>query len=287
MDREQAEQLITSKINNLPTLPDMANKVVSLVQDEKTSANDLSRLISYDQAISFRLLKVANSAYYGFGGGVSNVRHAITLLGFDEVKRLSVGIAVFGFMKDATNANSFMLDEFWKHSVGCSIAAKIICKKIGKLNLEMVSTASLLHDIGKLILNNFFTEEYRIILEKVQREEVSIVDVEKETLGFSHADVGGWLSSKWHFPPSLNFPIAYHHQVGEADQENILQVSIVHLADIICKEAKIGSGGDKDTPCFQKAAKEILQINEEEIDSIINELQSEEEKVQAFINSIQ
>ena len=287
MDREQAEQLITSKINNLPTLPDMANKVVSLVQDEKTSANDLSRLISYDQAISFRLLKVANSAYYGFGGVVSNVRHAITLLGFDEVKRLSVGIAVFGFMKDATNANSFMLDEFWKHSVGCSIAAKIICKKIGKLNLEMVSTASLLHDIGKLILNNFFNEEYRIILEKVQREEVSIVDVEKETLGFSHADVGGWLSSKWHFPPSLNFPIAYHHQVGEADQENILQVSIVHLADIICKKAKIGSGGDKDTPCFQKAAKEILQINEEEIDSIINELQSEEEKVQAFINSIQ
>ena len=287
MDREQAEQLITSKIDHLPTLPDMANKVVSLVQDEKTSANDLSRLISYDQAISFRLLKIANSAYYGFLGEVSNIRHAITILGFDEVKRLSVGIAVFGFMKDVTNANSFMLDEFWKHSVGCSLAAKIICKKIGKLNLKMVSTASLLHDIGKLILNNFFTEEYRIILEKVQREEVSIVDIEKETLGFSHADVGGWLSSKWNFPPSLNFPITYHHQVGEADQENILQVSIVHLADIICKKAKIGSSGDKYAPCFQKAAKEILQINEEEIDSIINELQSEEEKVQAYINSIQ
>jgi putative nucleotidyltransferase with HDIG domain len=286
MDREQAEQLITSKINNLPTLPDIAHKVVSMVKDERSSAKDLSRLISYDQAISFRLLKVANSAYYGFSREVSSVQHAITILGFDEVKRLSVGIAVFDFMKGATNANSFMSDEFWKHSVGCSLAATIICKKIGELDLEMVSTASLLHDIGKLILNDFFTEEYRMILEKVQREEVSIVDVEKETLGFSHTDVGGWLSSKWSFPPSLNFPIAYHHQVGEVDQENILQVSIVHLADIICKKAKIGNSGDNGIPYFQKIAKETLQIKEEEIDSIIKELQSEEEKVQAFINSI-
>ena len=286
MDREQAKQLITSTINNLPTLPDIAHKVVSMVKDERTTAKDLSRLISYDQAISFRLLKVANSAYYGFSREVSSVQHAITILGFDEVKRLSVGIAVFNFTKGATNANSFMSDEFWKHSVGCSLAATIICKKIGELNLEMVSTASLLHDIGKLILNDFFAEEYRMILEKVQREEVSIVDVEKETLGFSHADVGGWISSKWSFPPSLNFPIAYHHQVGEADQENILQVSIVHLADIICKKAKICNSGDNGIPYFQKTAKETLQIKEEEIDSIIKELQSEEEKVQAFINAI-
>jgi putative nucleotidyltransferase with HDIG domain len=264
----------------------MAHKVVSIAKDERSSAKDLSRLISYDQAISFRLLRVANSAYYGVRREVASVQHAITLLGFDEVKRLTVGIAVLNFMKGATNVNSFMLDEFWKHSVGCSLAATIICNKMGELNLEMVPTASLLHDIGKLILNNFFTEEYRMILEKVQREEVSLVDAEKEILGFNHADVGGWLSSKWSLPPSLNFPIVHHHQVGEVDQENILQVSIVHLADIICKKAKIGNSGDNGIPSFQKTAKETLQIKEDEIDSIIKELQSEEEKVQAFINSI-
>jgi putative nucleotidyltransferase with HDIG domain len=232
------------------------------------------------------LLKVANSAYYGFSNEVSSVHHAITVLGFDEVKRLSVGIAVFNFLKGTNNVTSSMLDEFWKHSVGCSLAAQIICKKMGKLNLEMVSTASLLHDIGKLILSNYFPEEYRIILERVERDEVSIVDVENDSLGFSHADVGGWLSRKWNFPPSLNLPIAYHHQVEEVDQEYILQVSIVHLADILCKKAKIGNSWDKGTPCFQKTAKEALHIDEEGIDSIIKELQSEEEKVQAFLNSI-
>jgi putative nucleotidyltransferase with HDIG domain len=286
MDREQAEQFIASKIIDLPTLPDIAHKVVSLVQDEKTSVKDLSKLISYDQAISFRLLKVANSAYYGFLSEVSNIHHAITVLGFDEVKRLSVGIAVFNFLKGTNNVTSSMLDEFWKHSVGCSLAAQIICKKMGKLNLGMVSTASLLHDIGKLILSNFFPEEYRIVLERVERDEVSIVDVEKDTLGFSHADVGGWLSRKLNFPPSLNLPITYHHQVEEVDQEYILQVSIVHLANILCKKAKIGNSWDKGTPCIQKTAKEALHIDEEGIDSIIKELQSEEEKVQAFLNSI-
>ena len=99
MDRAEAEQFIASKIINLPTLPDIAHKVVSLVQDEKTSGKDLSKLITYDQAISLRLLKVANSAYFGFSNEVSTVQHAISVLGFDEVKRLAVGIAVFNFLK--------------------------------------------------------------------------------------------------------------------------------------------------------------------------------------------
>jgi len=111
-----------------------------------------------------------------------------------------------------------------------------------------------------VVLHNVFPEEYKMILKRVEREEVSIVDVEEEALGFSHADVGGWLSSKWNFPPALNLPITYHHQVEAAGQENILQVSIVHLADILCRRAQIGSSGDNGIPSFQKVAKETLHI---------------------------
>jgi len=286
MDRAEAEQFIASKIINLPTLPDIAHKVVSLVQDEKSSAKDLSKLITYDQAISLRLLRVANSAYYGFSNEVSSVQHAIAILGFDEVKRLSVGIAVFNFLKCTNNVPPSTLEEFWNHSVCCSLASQIICQRMNKLNLEMVPTAALLHDIGKLIINNFFPEEYKIIMEVAKRDEVSIVDAENDTLGFSHADVGGWLSNKWSFPPSLNLPITYHHQVEEVDQEYLLHASIVHLADILSKKTKFGSSGDNGAAFFQKIAQNTLKIKEEEIGSIIKELQSEEEKVQAFINSI-
>lgn len=284
MDQEQAKQLIINKIKNLPTLPDIVHKIVTLVKDENTSARDLCRLISYDQAISLRLLKVANSAYYGFLRDIATVQHAIIVLGFNEVKRLSLGIAMFNFMKGASNATSLIMEEFWKHSLGCSLAAGIICKKVG-VKSDIASTASLLHDLGKLVLDNLFSREYKIVLEKAKAEEASMVDVEKEILGFGHTDVGLWLSSSWKLPPSLILPIAYHHQVDEVDQENILQVSIVHLADILCKKANIGSSGDNSIPCFQKNAKESLQI-EEEIDSMVKELESEEEKVQALINSI-
>ena len=285
MNQEKAKQLIINKIKNLPTLPDIVHKIVTLVREENTSARDLCKLISYDQAISLRLLRVANSAYYGFLSEVATVQHAIVILGFDEVKRLSLGIAMFNFMKGASNATSLVIEEFWKHCVGCSLAAGIICKKVG-VKSGMPSTSSLLHDLGKLVLDNLFSREYKIVLEKAKVEKVSTVDIEKEILGFTHTDVGLWLCGKWKLPSSLTLPIAYHHQVDEVDQENILQVSIVHLADILCKKADIGSSGDNTIPSFQKNARETLRIEEKVIDSIIKELENEEEKVQAFINSI-
>lgn len=285
MDQERAKQLIISKIRNLPTLPDAVHKIVTLVQDEKTAAKDLCKLISYDQAISLRLLKVANSAYYGFLNEVATIHHAVVILGFDEVKRLSLGIAMFNFMQRTGDETLLVMDEFWKHSIGCSLAARIICKKVG-IEPDITSTASLLHDIGKLVLDNLFSKEYRIVLERSKKEKVSTTDVEQEILGFAHTDVGLWLCSKWKFPPSLILPIAHHHKVDESDQENILRVSVVHLADILSKKASIGNSGDNTIPCFQKIAESTLRIGEEEIDEIVEELKNDEEKVQAFINSI-
>ena len=285
MHHEKAKQLIINKISNLPTLPDVVSKIVTLVQDEKTTAQDLCKLIAFDQAISIRLLKVANSAYYGFLKEVATIQHSIVILGFDEVKRLSLGIAMFNFMQKTGDETSLVMDEFWKHSIGCSLASRIISKKVG-IEPDIISTASLLHDIGKLILDNLFSKEYSIVLDRSKKEEVSSIEVEKEMLGFDHSDVGLWLCEKWQFPPSLVMPIAYHHKVDESDQENILQTSVVHLADIITKKASIGNSGDNTIPCFQKIAEDTLRISKEETNEIIKELQSEEEKVQAFINSI-
>jgi putative nucleotidyltransferase with HDIG domain len=285
MVQEKIRQLITNKIKTLPTLPTIIQKVVALAKDEKTSARDLCKLISYDQAISFKLLKIANSAYYGFLREVSTIQHAIVILGFDEVKRISMGIAVVDLMKMTDDESPLNWEEFWKHSVGCSLAASIICKKVSS-NAEIASTASLLHDIGKLVLNNFYTSEYRKVLEKTEVEETSLVEAEKEMLGFTHADVGMWLSNKWKLPPSLTFPIAYHHQVGEVDQEYLLLTSIIHLADMLCKKAGIGHSGDTTIPHLQESANKCLCIKEEDIERMIGEIQKEEEKTRIFINSI-
>jgi len=286
MDQDNVKQLIYNEVNNLPTLPEMIQKVVSLAQDEKTTAKNLSDLISYDQAISSRLLKVANSAYYGLSREISTIQHAIVVLGFEQVKSLSLGITVFDAVKVTNKTTYLMQDEFWKHSVGCSLAARIICKRSGKLDEETAFTASLLHDIGKLVLVNFFSKEYKTILEKAQENGITLADIEEKTLGFTHADVGNWLCNRWKLPPSLAYSVGYHHKVKEVEQEYIHVTSVIHLANIVCRRADIGSSGNKTIPPFQKAAREKLCIDEKEIDQMITELKNEEEKVKAFISSI-
>jgi putative nucleotidyltransferase with HDIG domain len=286
MDQEKAKQLISENIKNLPTLPDIVQKLITLIQDERTAASDLSKLISYDQAISLRLLKVANSAYYGFLKEVATIQHAIVILGLDEVKRLSLGIAMMNFMNGANDESSLKMEDFWKHSVGSSLVAQIISKKAG-VESDVISTSSLLHDIGKVVLDNAFSKEYKLVMEKVKTESINTLEAEKEILGFGHTDVGLWLCSKWKLPPSLILPIAYHHQVEEADQDNILNVAIVHLADIVSHKAGIGNNGDSTILPLSEVAKETLQINKEDMDSMVEDLLSEEEKVQAFISAIQ
>ena len=286
MDQDKVKQLIYDRVSNLPTLPSVIQKVVSLVQDEKTSATKLGDLIAYDQAISSRLLRVANSAYYGFPREISTVQQAIVLIGFEQVKSLSLGIAVFGVMKGANDTTSRMQDAFWEHSAGCSLAAKIICNKLGKPDGEVAFTASLLHDMGKIILANFFSKEYRVVLERIQENGKSFVDVEEEVFGFTHADVGNWLCSRWKLPQSLASSVRCHHKVDEVEPDNIHITSVVHLADVICRRAGIGNNGNEMIPSFQKAAQEELCVDEEQMNQMIAELKEEEEKVNAFMSSI-
>lgn len=286
MDPEKAKQLIFENIKNLPTLPDIVQKLITLIQDDRTSASDLSKLISYDQAISLRLLKVANSAYYGFLKEVATIQHAIVILGFDEVKRLSLGIGMINFMSGMSDVSFRLLQDLWKHSVACSLATQIISKKID-VDPDITTTSALLHDVGKLVLDNVFSNEYRSVMDTVKTESSFALDAEKDIFGFDHADVGLWLCSKWKLPPALILPIAYHHHVENADKLAMLNVSIVHLADIISHKGGMGNYEDATIPPLNESAKEILQVNEDAIETMVEDLKSEEEKVQAFISAIQ
>jgi len=287
MDRVKAKNIIIDRVKDLPTLPDVIHKVLALVGDESTSARKLGSLISYDQSISSRLLKVANSAYYGFMKQIATAQHAIVVLGFKEVKSLVLGIAVFDTMKKAGGETSLAQKEFWMHSMGSALAGQIICKRVGRANSETIFTASLLHDIGKLVLDIFFTQEYVKLLENVRKNGVSMVEVEEAVMGFSHADVGGWLCERWKFPPALTFPISFHHQVEKAGKDYMQITSIVHLADILCKRAQIGNSGDNKIPAFQRSAQKYLNLQEDDLDTIIEELKQEEDKAKSFLSAIQ
>ena len=287
MDIKEARNIVIDKVKSLPTLPDVIHKVLSLVQGEDATAKTLGDLISYDQAISARLLKVANSAYYGFMREIATVQHAIVALGFREVRSLVLGITVFGAMKKSSREASIIREDFWMHSIGCALAGQIICKHVEEVDREIAFTSSILHDIGKLVFDGFFTSEYEGVLEKVKKNGISMVEAESEVMGFTHADVGGWLCERWKFPLTLVSPVSFHHQLEKADADSIKITSVAHMADVLCKRAHIGSGGDDKIPPAHPLAMEHLELKEDDLDKITEELLEEEEKVKAFLSAIQ
>lgn len=287
MDIKEARNIVIDKVKSLPTLPDVIHKVLSLVQGEDATAKTLGDLISYDQAISARLLKVANSAYYGFVREIATVQHAIVALGFREVRSLVLGITVFDAMKKSSREASIIREDFWMHSVGCALAGQIICKKVEGVDADIAFTSSILHDIGKLVLDGFFTLEYGGVLEKVKKNGISMVEAESEIMGFTHADVGGWLCERWKFPLTLVSPVSFHHQLEKAEADFIKVTSVAHLADVLCKRAHIGSGGDDKIHPAHPLAMEHLELKEEDLEPIAEELLEEEEKVKAFLSAIQ
>jgi putative nucleotidyltransferase with HDIG domain len=287
MDRTKSKNFIIDKVKGLPTLPGMIHKVLALMQDASTSANALGNLICYDQAISCRLLKVANSAYYGFMKEIATVQQAIVILGFKEVKSLALGITVFDAMRETNKDSSMMREEFWMHSIGCALAGQLICKKMENIDAETTFTAALLHDIGKLVLDNYFAKDYGNVLQKVRKNGICMVEAEDEVLGFNHAEVGEWLCSRWKFPPMLVTPINFHHQVEKVNGNYLRITSIVHLADILCKRAHIGNNGDNTIPHVHPLAMECLKLQDDDLGKIVEELGQEEEKVKTFLDAIQ
>lgn len=287
MDPVEAKRIILDKVKDLPTLPDVIHKVLALMQDDSTAAEKLSNLISYDHAISSRLLKVANSAYYGMRRNVATVQHAIVILGYREITSLVLGIGVFDIMKGDKSEAALEKEKFWMHSMGSAIAGRIICRRTGGANPETAYTASLLHDIGKLVLDIIFPQEYVNIIKKVRKNGADVFEVEEEVFGFCHADVGGWLCDRWKLPQILSSPISLHHHVEKADENYVQLTSIIHLADNLSQRVFIENGNDKALPIIQPHALNHVNLEQDDLEKIIDELKEEQDKVISFLNAIQ
>ena len=155
IEKEKIRRKIKS-IKSLPTLPAVAHKISKMVENDNTSAAQLGKIISTDQAISGRVLRLVNSSFYGFPGRISSISNAIVLLGFDVVKSLIISVSVFEMMEKG-------MIGLWEHSLGCAIASRIIAKKVKDCDPEEISVAGLLHDIGKVVVSIKLTESYEDI----------------------------------------------------------------------------------------------------------------------------
>jgi len=273
---------VIARIDDLPTLPRTVLKITELVNDPKSSAKDLSRIITDDQVLTARLLKLVNSSFYGFPQRISTVTNAIVLLGFDAIRNLLLTTSVFDLFAGRNKRRRQDQEKFWDHSLGCAVGAKVIGNYLRHDKIEELFVSGLLHDIGKIVEMLFLPDEFAKVAAAVNRENILMITAENQVLGFNHAEIGKLLAEKWNLPIKLEQVIAYHHQPNFAGSF-IMEASIVHLADILSRALDMGYGGDNKIPPLDKLAWESLKIKTGALESIMETMQNEYRDISSFI----
>lgn len=282
MENESAKlQAMVERIDRLPTLPVVVTQILSLVESPDTSAEDINRVISADQALATRVLKLVNSPFYGFSRQISTVTQAVVILGFKTIKSLALSATVFEIF-GGDGQKKFDRKAFWEHSIGTGVAAQIIAKKMRYHLVEEAFIAGIVHDLGKVVLDQFLPKDFAKVIAWRDKHKCSLREAERAVLGVDHAAVGDWLAGRWHLPLTLQHAIAYHHNVkGTADDEVL--PAIIHLADLLARTRGIGSGGDDIIPELQEPAWDRLRLVQADLEGILRDIDRDMHTVQEFV----
>jgi len=205
---------LLATIDDLPPLPAVAARVMAMADDDKTSALELAQVLSADQALTAKLIKISNGAYYGFARRVSTVREAVLVLGFKQVRQVAVGASILNSFKGPRRDDVFDLDLFWGHSVAVAIAAELLAKKTRASKPEDAFTAGILHDIGRLVLRQAMPDQFRAAVVMARAGECTLGEAEMHTTGYRHDELGRALGELWKFPGHLADAVACHHDTA-------------------------------------------------------------------------
>ncbi|MBI2570037.1 MAG: HDOD domain-containing protein [Candidatus Schekmanbacteria bacterium] len=286
LDAESVRKLLQSG-GGLPSVPAVVTSVLTLLENPRASFAEVGRAISMDQALTAKVLKLVNSAYYGFPREIATVTHALILLGLDTVKDLVVTASV---MKEfsADSLAAFDPEAFWLHSLGCAVATKAVAEHLRYRASGEAFAAGVLHDIGKLLLARHYPDLTELCVHNAKEERLSMRQAELGVIGVDHAEVGGWLAEAWNFPPAMAAAIRYHHRPLAASEEDSGLVAMVHIGNVVVRRAGFGDGGggdraEVDAELLKSKTGHKLRLHQLAVDEVVAELPGRMEGAQAFL----
>ncbi|GAU09740.1 HD family phosphohydrolase [Desulfoplanes formicivorans] len=261
-------------VKDLPTLPTVLAKVSKLVEDPNSSTEQIARLISMDQVLSAKVLKMVNSPIYGFPGRIGTIQHALVLLGFNVIKGIIISTSVFDMMEES-------MKGLWDHSMGCALACSAVARHVGFKDPEEYAVAGLLHDIGKVLAVVQLPECKDEIVNAVRENDLSYIQAENKVLGFGHDRINLWMAGHWNLPLRLKEGLAYHHKPSLAKHyPDVAQV--VHVGDFLTRVFEIGSGGDDQVSLLDREVLLKLGIDFPLLEKILDALVEEFEELAVF-----
>jgi putative nucleotidyltransferase with HDIG domain len=229
------EQQILKKLNtikDIPTLPTIVFELNQHLENPETSIATISETIERDQAMALKILKLVNSAFYGFKSRVSDVRHAVVLLGFNAIRNVVVSVSVINALPKNILFQDFEMDAFWKHSLAVAVTSKNIAQKAGGDSPDNCFVGGLLHDVGKVIMAQYFQDLFVKVWTCMQKECLSFFEAEQQELPIDHARIGAHLAGRWALPEGLIDAIRWH-QDYQPEIPNANFVMIIYLANTL------------------------------------------------------
>lgn len=267
----------------LASLPDIYIQIVDAIKNPRSSAAFVADIISNDMSLSAKLLRLVNSAFYGFPSQIDTLSRAVTIIGTNQLTTLALGVSVTTMFKDIP-AGLIDMKSFWKHSIVCGIISRHIAGQIKNVSEERFFVAGLLHDIGRLVMLKSYPAHVKEALLQAGERKVLLCSVESELWGFDHAELAGELLKNWKFPSILEDSIHFHHAPRRA--RSILEPGIVHLADIMANALMIGNSGNRFVPPFDPEVWEMLGLSKSVIPMIVTQVDHQiDELMRIFFKS--
>lgn len=266
----ELESLI-ARAGDLPAMPAIAVKVMEMVGDPTTSARKLQDMIIRDQALTAKVLKIANSAMFGVSRDINTLSHAIVILGFSTVRSIVLAASTKSIYFKGPSLKGLSAKLLWKHSLASAIVARRIAMAGGATGIEEAFVSGLLHDIGKGVLNVNFHEKYAEVIDVVLEKGVGFREIEQNNLGFDHTQVGALVLRKWNLGKDLEEAVLYHHSPDEAVSNRNL-TSVVALANEITNKMGIGPTGQNKVDLHASAAALNLGYSKEKLDKLFEDI---------------
>ncbi|MCD4813463.1 HDOD domain-containing protein [bacterium] len=293
MEQDKLKKVIQS-ISDVPTLPTVVARVMQILNDPYSSASDLTEVVSVDQAMTFRILKMANSAFYGFPRAVSTVTESVVLLGFSTVRNLILTTMMYNFdqiwnektkVKKSDQKIFFNQRQEWKHAVATAIMTRELLVSQQLKSLEQVGfLAGLMHDVGKTLFYHYFHDEYYAVLKNGVVEGRELCRREERKMGAHHGQVGAWIVDRWNLPEEIVTPIACHHFPEEAKEQKEL-TNVLYIANrMACATLKENSQEDilhSDEIITQWWNQ--LGLEQKQIEKMEEKLRQELEEIESFM----
>lgn len=250
---------IIKEIEEFPTLPTIYSTLSDVMANPRSTATDVANVIAQDQASATKVLKTANSSLYGFRGRITSISQAVVYIGFEEVKNLCIALSIMDMFDMKQLSKVLSPVDLWKHSIAVGVISRYIARTLGFSNLEEYFVSGIVHDIGKLLFMKAIPDVYTKVLEYALENNVSLREVEKQTIGMTHTLAGKLLAERWRLPKPIQDVISNQYTgIKEGKSDNL--VATVHLANVVASMLELGKTGDEVIPAINNKVYDVLKL---------------------------